>query len=180
MRRAATLPDLLDARVIVLNSPPANAVPGARVRVSIRAANTGKAVWLTGRSLDERGVVGLGWEWKRDGTVVADSGARRELHLNVFPGDSMDLEASTFAPDAPGRYELEISLAAEIRGQASRPIGSPLTVPVTVGPSPARPAARRKSQVKSNFASAERSFNRGDRISVFQANCQFGSAREKP
>ncbi len=130
-------PDLLDARVIVLNSPPANAVPGARVRVSIRAANTGKAVWLTGRSLDERGVVGLGWEWTRDGTVVADSGARRELHLNVFPGDSMDLEASTFAPDAPGRYALEISLAAEIRGQTSRPIGPPLTVPITVGPSAA-------------------------------------------
>jgi hypothetical protein len=69
--------------------------------------------------------------------VVADSEARRELHLNVFPGDSMNLEASTFAPDAPGRYELEISLAAEIRGQVSRPIGPPLTVPVTVGASAA-------------------------------------------
>ncbi len=128
-------PELLDARLIVLNPPPLDAAPGARVRVSFRATNTGKAVWLTGRSPDERGVVSLRWEWKRDGRVVGDSEARRELHLNVFPGDSMDLEASASAPDAPGRYELEISLVAELRNQSSRSIGPPLTVPVTVGPS---------------------------------------------
>lgn len=130
-------PDQLDARLIVLNPPPTDAAPGARLHVSIRAINTGKAVWLTGHSPDERGVVSLGWEWKRDGKVVADSEARRELHLNVFPGDSMDLEASAFAPDAPGRYALEISLAAGIRGQTWRSIGLPLTVPITVGPSAA-------------------------------------------
>ena len=94
-------------------------------------------MWLTGHSADERGVVSLGWEWKRDGKVVADSEVRRELHLNVFPGDSMDLEASAFAPDAPGRYALEISLAAGIRGQTWRSIGLSLTVPVTVVPSAA-------------------------------------------
>jgi len=130
-------PDLLDARFIVLNPPPPDAAPGARVRVSIRATNTGKAVWLTGRSPDERGVVSLGWQWKRDGRVVGEIEARRELHLNVFPGDSMDLEASAFAPDEPGRYELEISLAAEIRSRTSRSVALPLTVPVTVGPSAA-------------------------------------------
>jgi len=130
-------PDLLDARLIVLNPPPIDAAPGARVHVSIRATNTGKAVWLTGHSSDERGVVSLGWEWKREGRVVGEIEGRRELHLNVFPGDSMDLEASAFAPDAPGRYELEISLAAEISSQTSRSIGLPLTVPVTVGPSAA-------------------------------------------
>ena len=80
-------------------------------------------------------MVSLGWEWRRDGKVVGDGEARRELHLSVFPGDSMDLEASTFAPDAPGRYELEISLAAEDRSHTSRPIGEPLTVTVTVAPS---------------------------------------------
>ena len=97
-------PDLLDARLeratIRLRT---DAVPGARVHISIRATNTGRAVWLGGRSADERGMVSLGWEWKRDGKVVGDSEARRELHLSVFPGDSMDLEASTFAPDAPGQ-----------------------------------------------------------------------------
>jgi hypothetical protein len=35
----------------------------------------------------------------------------------------MDLEASAFAPDTAGRYELEISLAAEIKGPTARSIG---------------------------------------------------------
>jgi len=109
--------------------------PGARVHISIRATNIGKAVWLGGRSADERGMVSLGWEWKRDGKVVEDSEARRELHLDVFPGDSMDLDASALAPDASGHYELEISLGAEIGSQPPRQIGPPLTVPVTVAPS---------------------------------------------
>jgi len=130
-------PDLLDARFVVLAPLPIDAAPGARVRVSLRATNTGKAVWLTGRSPDERGAVSLGWKWKHEGKAVGDNETRRELHLSVFPGDSMDLEASTFAPDAPGRYELEISLATEIRNQTWRSIGQPLSVPVTVAPSEA-------------------------------------------
>jgi hypothetical protein len=128
-------PDLLDGRLAVLNSPPPDAVRGGRVHVSVRATNIGKAVWLGGRSADERGMVSLGWEWKRDGQVVGDSEARRELHLSVFPGDSMDLDASTFAPDAPGRYELEISLGAEDGSHALRSIGEPLMLAVTVSPS---------------------------------------------
>jgi hypothetical protein len=80
-------------------------------------------------------MVSLGWEWKRDGKVIGGSEARRELHLDVFPGDSMDLDASAIAPDAPGHYEIEISLAAEVSGQTWRRIGAPLTVPVTVAPS---------------------------------------------
>jgi len=127
-------PDLLDAGLSVRSAPSIAAVPGAPVRVYLHATNTGKAVWLTGRSPDERGVVSLGCEWRRDGSLVGDSEARRELHLSVFPGDSMDLEASTLAPDAPGRYELEISLAAEVNRQTLRSIGQPLRVPVTVAP----------------------------------------------
>ncbi|MGA7873551.1 MAG: hypothetical protein WCA22_21915 [Candidatus Binatus sp.] len=128
-------PDTLDALLVTLSAPPPEAAPGARVHVSIRATNTGKAVWLTGHSPDERGVVSLGWEWKRDGKEIADSEVRRELHLNVFPGDSMELEASAITPDAPGRYELEISLAVQTAGQIARPIGTPLAVAVTVAPS---------------------------------------------
>jgi hypothetical protein len=128
-------PDLLDARLDVLNPPAHDTAPGARVHISIRTNNTGKAVWLGGRSADERGMVSLGWEWKSDGKVIGGSEARRELHLDVFPGDSMDLDASAIAPDAPGHYEIEISLAAEVSGQTWRPIGAPLTVPVTVAPS---------------------------------------------
>jgi hypothetical protein len=126
-------PDLLDARLDVLNTPAHDTAPGARVHISIRATNTGRAVWLGGRSADEHGMVSLGWEWKREGKVVGDSEARRELHLDVFPGGSMDLDASALAPDAPGHYQLEISLATEIGNQTSRTIGPPLSV--TVAPS---------------------------------------------
>ncbi len=125
-------PDLLDARFIVLDPPRPDAAPGAHVRVALRATNTGKAVWLTGRSPDEPGVVSLGWEWKREGKAVGESEARRELHLNVFPDDSMDVQASALAPDAPGQYELEVSLAAGTGNHAPRTIGLPLTVPITV------------------------------------------------
>jgi hypothetical protein len=127
-------PDLLDARLDAMNPPTQDTAPGARVHISIGATNIGKAVWLGGRSADERGMVSLGWEWKRDGKVVGDSEARRELHLDVFPGSSMDLDASGPTPDASDHYELEISLAAEIGSQTSRPIGLPLTVPITVAP----------------------------------------------
>jgi hypothetical protein len=125
-------PDLLDARFVMLNPPPLEAAPGARVHISIHATNIGEAVWLTGHSPEERGVVSVGWDWKQDGKVVVESEARRELHLNVFPGESTDFEALAYAPDSPGRYELEVWLAAEINSQTARPIGQPLTVPVMV------------------------------------------------
>ena len=127
-------PDLMDAGLSVRPPLSIAAVAGEPVHVPLRATNTGKAIWLTGRSPDERGVVSLGSEWKRDGSQVGDAEARRELHLSVFPGDSMDLEASTLAPDAPGRYELEISLGAEVNHQTLRSIGLPLTISITVAP----------------------------------------------
>jgi hypothetical protein len=125
-------PDLLDSSLVAVNAPAHDNAPDARIHVAIRATNTGRAVWLGGRSADERGMVSLGWVWKREGKVVGDGEVRRELHLDVFPGNSMDLDASTFAPNAPGKYELQISLAAEVANQAPRSIGPLLTVPVTV------------------------------------------------
>ena len=135
-------PDQLDARLVVLKSPPHEAAPGARVHVSVRATNIGKAVWLGGRSADERGIVSLGWEWKRDGKAVGTGEARREIHLDVFPGDSMDLEASASAPDVAGPYVLEISLAAEV-SQIDRSIGPLLAIPITVAPSAPAPGGVR-------------------------------------
>ena len=136
-------PGLLDARLVIVNSPPPETAPGARVHVAVRATNIGNAVWLGGRSADERGMVSLGWEWKRDGKVVGDSEVRRELHLDVFPGNSMDLDASAPAPYAPGSYDLEISLAAAVANRPPVPIGPFLTIPITVAPSAAASAGVR-------------------------------------
>jgi hypothetical protein len=127
-------PELLDAAFTIVKPAPPEVAPGAHVHLSPRTTNTGKAVWLAGRSADERGVVSLGWEWKREGKMVADSAARSDLHLDVFPGDAMDLDASAFAPDQPGHYELELSLAAEFKGQPARVIGAPLRAPMSVTP----------------------------------------------
>lgn len=127
-------PDLLDATFAIVKPAQPEVAPGAHVHLSLRATNTGKAVWLAERSADERGAVSLGWEWKREGTIVADSAARSELRLDVFPGDATDLDASAFAPDQPGHYQLELSLAAETKGQPARVIGTPITVPITVTP----------------------------------------------
>lgn len=127
-------PQLLDARVVVLTPPPRDVAPGAHVHVSIHASNIGKAVWLAGHSADEGGMVSMRWEWEHDdGTPVADTEVHRELHLDVFPGGSMELDATSIAPDAPGRYVLQISLAV---GATTQMIGEPVTVPVTVTPAP--------------------------------------------
>jgi hypothetical protein len=128
-------PDQLDALLLALEPLPHDAAAGARVHVSIRATNIGKAVWLARRSPDEQGMVSLGWEWRQDGKVLADSEVRRGLRLDVFPNNSTELDASAPAPDAPGRYELAISLEAEVGNQTTRSICPPLTIPITVTPS---------------------------------------------
>lgn len=136
-------PDLLEAGISVRTPTPLVAAPGAPVHVSLHAINVGKAVWLASRSSEENGAVSLGWNWVRGDKAVEEGEARRELHLSVFPGESIDLEASSIAPDAPGRYQLAISLYSTTAADRSRPIGAPLIVPVTIEISGTAPGARR-------------------------------------
>jgi hypothetical protein len=65
---------------------------------------------------------------------LADSDGHRDLHRDVFPGNSRDMEAAAVAPDAPGQYELDISLSAASGGETLRPVGQPLNLPITVAP----------------------------------------------
>lgn len=127
-------PDLLGGGLGVRSPQSIVAQPGAPIHVALHAVNSGNAVWLAARSTDGRGAVSLGWEWKRDGQVLEDSDARRDLHRSMFPGESRDLEASTVAPDATGQYELDISLATATAGGTVRTIGEPLKLPITVAP----------------------------------------------
>ncbi len=125
-------PDLLGGGLGVRTPQPIAVSAGAPVHVPLHAINNGQAVWLAARSTDGRGAVSLGWEWKHDGQVLADSDGHRDLHRDVFPGNSRDMEAATVAPDAPGQYELEISLSAATGGETPRPVGQPLNLPITV------------------------------------------------
>ncbi|HYL59092.1 MAG TPA: hypothetical protein VEU51_09485 [Candidatus Acidoferrales bacterium] len=127
------LPLLLGSEYSLRTQVPISTAPGLPIVVSIRTTNTGRAVWLTGRS-DERGTVSLTWIWKKDGVAAGKEAGRRELHRDVFPGDSIDLDASAFAPETPGDYTLEISLSAEGAAQFGDPPAPPIEVSVKVLP----------------------------------------------
>ena len=120
-------PNLLDAECGVRGDLPTSVAPGGTVSVPIRARNTGRAVWRAGRT-NERGAVSLRWQWQQNGKRVGEMEASRGLHLDVFPGDSIDLEAALGAPDKPGDYVMAIGLMSEGSGA----FGSQLRVAVTV------------------------------------------------
>lgn len=126
-------PLLLGSEYSIRTPVPIVVAPGLPIVVSLRATNTGAAVWLTGRS-DERGTVSLRWVWKMNGNVTGDKAGRRELHRDVFPGASIDLDASAFAPDKPGDYTFEVALEAEGVEQFGNSPTPPIAVSVKVIP----------------------------------------------
>ncbi len=125
------LPLLLGSEYSLRTQVPISTRPGLPILVSLRATNTGRAVWLTGRP-NERGTVSLAWVWKMNGIAAGKEAGRRELHRDVFPGDSIDLDASAFAPDTPGDYTLEILLSAEGVAQFGNPPTRAIQVSVKV------------------------------------------------
>jgi hypothetical protein len=120
-----------------LEAPPAPGLsPAGRVDLRLRAANDGEAVWLAWPRRG-RGVVTLGWRWRREGRGVREIPRGAPLPADVYPGQSHGFQVSIAAPTAPGRYSLELELVAEGVGWFSE-LGSPparLTVEV-----PDRPA----------------------------------------
>jgi hypothetical protein len=69
-----------------------------------------------------------------NGNVTGDKAGRRELHRDVFPGASIDLDASAFAPDKPGDYTFEVALEAEGVEQFGNSPTPPIAVSVKVIP----------------------------------------------
>jgi hypothetical protein len=115
---------------------PAGLSPAGRVHLRLRAENDGEAVWLAWPRRG-RGVVTLGWRWRRDGRDVQRVPRGAPLPADVHPGQAHGFQLSIAAPRAPGRYSLELELVAEGVGWFSE-LGTPaarLTVDV-----PDRPA----------------------------------------
>ena len=116
--RAATtargLPDSLHADLLSasLRREP---VPG-RVSVAhsfdltVRAQNTGRAVWL---SRQGRGMVGLGWRWWRVGAGASALEGRAPLPYDILPGGAHAFRPRIHAPSEPGEYELEFGMVSE-------------------------------------------------------------------
>ena len=86
-------------------------VPNIRIRFSLEALNTGKAVWLAYAS-DSKGVVRLGWRWLKEGVVIMEG--RIGLSNEVFHGESCRFEGFIKGPSESGTYILEVGLVSEL------------------------------------------------------------------
>jgi hypothetical protein len=137
---SANAPGELGAEFTVLSTPSAVGT-GENARVRLHVTNTGRAVWLAERS-NSRGTVNLKWRWVgADGHPLDAKVGKSLLHLDVFPGETIELEAVEFAPEKPGHYSLEISLV-RIGDDGDTQFAPPLLIPVEV--SNATPVASTK------------------------------------
>lgn len=110
---------------------PSEAFVGGVIEVSVKAANSGRAVWLSS-SPDDLGEVRLGWRWFRDGVEVA--GGRVFLSSDVSPGQVARFAARILPPPVPGEYVLTIDLVSEGVTWFADQGGRPLTFAVRVRP----------------------------------------------
>lgn len=109
-----------------LDAPPTPSVsPAGLVHLGLHATNDGEAVWLAWPRRG-RGVVTLGWRWRRDGRNVLQVARGAPLSADVHPGQSHGFRVSIAAPTVAGRYSLELELVAEgVRWFSQR--GTPAT-----------------------------------------------------
>ncbi len=105
-------PDLMKASCDFHIPPSMSAAPRSKLELPIHATNTGKAVWLA-HTADGHGAVSLKWQWLKDGKAVPFKSSIEELHLDIFPNQSIDLEVAGSPPKDPGDYQLAISLGSE-------------------------------------------------------------------
>lgn len=105
-----TSPELLAASYDTSLPPTVDAVASEPIRVSVKATNTGHAVWLA-TVHEDKGSVRLGWRWLK-GTQVLTEG-RVPLRFDIFPEQSHDFSATISPPGEPGIYVLEVGLVSE-------------------------------------------------------------------
>lgn len=87
--------------------------PGALLRFSVQARNTGDSTWLAATA-DGAGAVALGGHLRTaDGSVLDWDFLRRPLPGDVEPRQQAELQCELGAPAEPGRYRLELDLVAE-------------------------------------------------------------------
>ncbi len=128
---SASDPDLLAAEYTV-RSAPTTVAPGEPVRVLLNVTNSGRAVWLAEQST-ARGAVSLKWRWVgADGHPLDTKVGDCALHLDVFPGESAELDAVEAAPERPGHYSLEIRLVRSGKDGDTQFGPPPLLIPVEV------------------------------------------------
>jgi hypothetical protein len=128
---SANAPDKLGAEYTVRTAPSIVA-PGEQARVLLQVTNSGGAVWLAEPS-NARGAVSLKWRWvEADGHPIDTKVGSCPLHLDVFPGGRVELDAVEFVPEKPGHYSLEIRMVRNAEDGDTQFGPPPLLIPVEV------------------------------------------------
>jgi hypothetical protein len=109
----------------------ARAVAAMPLDISVRAKNTGKAVWLADAE-DGRGAVGLGWRWFKADQEIHGMAGRQPIHYDIFPEQSYTFHTQLKPPVQPGDYTLELELVSELVSWFSSQGTEPLRVGVRV------------------------------------------------
>jgi hypothetical protein len=105
--------------------------PGERRPVYVRVTNEGTHAWPWG--LDQEPHVRVSYHWRtRAGAVVEFEGIRSPFTARLEPGETQIVPVMVDAPEAPGRYVLDIDLVHE----HVRWFTAPLSVPMEVGNRP--------------------------------------------
>ena len=88
-------------------SAPASLVAGEVGFVRVRVTNDSTLAWPFGE------LIKLANHWRRDGEIVIADDGREDLPADVAPARTIELDLRISAPDAPGRYEIEIDIVQE-------------------------------------------------------------------
>ncbi len=131
LETSRTSPGLLSAAYDIHWPTSIIVAPRSKLDLVVSATNTGKAVWLA-HGAHGSGAVRLKWEWLKNGQALPERTGMEELHLDIFPGETIDLEAADIAPKEPADYELDIGLACGGAGRFSSFGAKPVSVHVTV------------------------------------------------
>ena len=101
------------ARVVPLDLP-ATLRPGATATVRVLVQNEGDTIWPALWDHEGRYQVNLGYHWHDEsGRVVAFENNRTSLAADLEPGGQAEISLAITAPQAPGRYVLEVEMVQE-------------------------------------------------------------------
>jgi hypothetical protein len=114
----APLPTSLNAPQLLAAAYTAEGIPTPvittePVAMTVKAINTGKAIWLA-QAEGARGAVRLGWRWLKGDQEIPTQGGRELLTYDVFPGQEFAFHTKIPPPMEPGEYRLEVGLLSEL------------------------------------------------------------------
>ncbi|HEX7183751.1 MAG TPA: hypothetical protein VF756_18100 [Thermoanaerobaculia bacterium] len=135
---------LADPRAeIEIGEAPAVVSPGQEVRIPVRIVNRSDAVWsATGLAMaagSHRVAASYRWFDAVTGASVVPEGTRSLLPGDVLPGETVRMIVRAKAPEAPGTYDLAVTLVQENVGWFDQATGTAARRRIEVRPAPPGP-----------------------------------------